>query len=351
MQYIASVIILLTAIGLFVCGSTLWRHKDETKDRARIILSLIGYAAALFTLILAIRKWNGITTDEILLLSPEGLFFSAFFQLMLYLYHLELMKTRWNQNKVYVFLFIPLLLVIIIGLGGIFGYTEINSFKSLLEHIHEPDVLFRMLILALMFLYGPILLLIPYDYEKSKAGKGFVVAFSCSIFLMNLLHSAVQFTHNHVPIITQQCTWTILFFLVTRYELKTREQKMFLKEQERKKKEALDHDPLWGQILHAIEIDQEWRNPDLKLSTLSTLVGSNRTYVADAFKRNTGMGFSEYISKRRINYVTSKLATDPSADVHEIFFSAGFRSPSTAWENFQRVTGMTVSEFLSKKLG
>lgn len=348
MLYITSAILILTAIGMLVCGAILWREKDKTEDKVRTILSIVGIASAMSTVIFIFHMWNNSITDNFLFLSAGRLFIPIYFHLALYIYFMELMKPRWSQTKVHIFLFVPLLLLTIIGLGLAFGYTEINSFDSLSEHIHKSDVLFRLFALTLILIYGPVLLLIPYDYEESKADKKFVWAFSAGIFIISLLHCAFQFTINYVLIIIQQFTWMVLFFFITRYELKTRQQKMSLKEQELKIRDAHSQDPLWEHILHVIETEQEWRNPDLKLSTLSAMVYSNRTYVGNAFKRNTGMGFCEYLSKRRINYVTAELMANPNADIHKLFLSAGFRSMSTAWENFYRVTGMTVSIFLSQ---
>ena len=74
----------------------------------------------------------------------------------------------------------------------------------------------------------------------------------------------------------------------------------------------------------------------------------NRTYVSNSFKRNAGVGFSEYISRRRVGYVVEVLDNDPEADVQSLFFYVGYRSYSTAWDNFRRVTGMTVGEYVGK---
>ena len=76
------------------------------------------------------------------------------------------------------------------------------------------------------------------------------------------------------------------------------------------------------------------------------ILQSNRTYVGNAFKQNTGMTFAKYLSKRRIDYVTAALKDDPKADIHELFNYVGYRQRSTAWRNFQKVTGITPIEFI-----
>ena len=105
---------------------------------------------------------------------------------------------------------------------------------------------------------------------------------------------------------------------------------------------------LWGQILVHLDNNEKWRDPNLSLSTLSELLESNRTYVGEAFKRNTGITFVKYLTKRRIDYVTARLEEDPDADIHELFNYVGYRKRSTGWRNFQKVTGVTPAEFIDK---
>lgn len=90
------------------------------------------------------------------------------------------------------------------------------------------------------------------------------------------------------------------------------------------------------------------RAPDLNLLSLSEALGSNRTFVENAFKQNTGMTFIKYITKRRIDYVTSEQESNPETDIHELFNYVGYRQRSTAWRNFQKITGITPTEFIKK---
>ena len=76
------------------------------------------------------------------------------------------------------------------------------------------------------------------------------------------------------------------------------------------------------------------------------ILQSNRIYVGNAFKQNTGMTFAKYLSKRRIDYVMTILEEDLGADIHELFNYVGYSQRSTAWRNFQKVTGTTPAEFL-----
>ena len=58
------------------------------------------------------------------------------------------------------------------------------------------------------------------------------------------------------------------------------------------------------------------------------------------------MTFVEYITQHRIDYVVRALKEDPEANVQELFNYVGYRQRSTAWRNFQKITGLTPTEFV-----
>ena len=58
------------------------------------------------------------------------------------------------------------------------------------------------------------------------------------------------------------------------------------------------------------------------------------------------MTFIVYLTKRRIGYVIDALQANPNADIHELLNYVGYRQRSTAWRNFQKITGMTPTEFV-----
>ncbi|MBO5708955.1 MAG: AraC family transcriptional regulator, partial [Bacteroidales bacterium] len=104
----------------------------------------------------------------------------------------------------------------------------------------------------------------------------------------------------------------------------------------------------WEKILHVMNELEGWRNPEMSLNSLSEQVLSNRTYVGDAFKRNTGMTFSEYVTKRRIDDVVAVLTRNPESQIQEAFLNAGYRQRSTAWKNFHKIMGVSPTEFVEK---
>ena len=86
-----------------------------------------------------------------------------------------------------------------------------------------------------------------------------------------------------------------------------------------------------------LEVQGMWRSPYLSLASLCEELGCNRTYVGEAFRRNVGQTFVEYIAQRH-----------PDTDIHQLFTDVGYRQRSTAWRNFHKVTGITPTEFVEQ---
>ena len=104
---------------------------------------------------------------------------------------------------------------------------------------------------------------------------------------------------------------------------------------------------LWDRIIVALDEEEKWRDANLNLNTLSEYLNSNRTYVGDAIKQNTGLTFNEYINRRRINYVIEQLKLNPEINISKLFEFVGYTQRSTAVRNFQKITGITPAEFVA----
>jgi AraC-like DNA-binding protein/CheY-like chemotaxis protein len=63
-----------------------------------------------------------------------------------------------------------------------------------------------------------------------------------------------------------------------------------------------------------------------------------------SFKENYGMGFKEYIGRRRIMRAI-RLLRNPNMTIADVSYSVGFSDPSYFTRTFRRFVGMTPSEF------
>lgn len=334
-------------ISLVFSGILLWNRRKETGDYSRIIWAVFSWISAFFTLTFIMRTWQETTTADRLFFEPEHTFVPILMQMTFFLYPLEVIRPTISRVKVYALLFTPLILLVALGMCAGIEYTPIYTYTDLWQHIGEFNVWFRLFALMVILFYCFSLFLVPYDWRKSNADKKFIMIYSCGFCLIGLLHFSIQLSHAYWLILAHQVVWITFFLYVAWYELKERLIVTYVAlEQEEAGAWESTNDGLWNKILNLLNNNDKWRDPNLSLSTLSELLYSNRTYVGEAFKRNTGMTFIEYLTKRRINYVTTVIKANPKIDIHEMFNYVGYRQRSTAWRNFQKVTGMTPNEYI-----
>jgi AraC-like DNA-binding protein len=228
-------------------------------------------------------------------------------------------------------------------------YTTLYTYADLWQHIGEFNVWFRLFALLVMLFYCFSLFLIPYDWRRSSADRRFIFVYAFGFCLIGVLHFTIQITHAYELVLAHQIVWIAFFVAVAHYELSERlPAPKGGDESDEKELTNTESDPLWKLIVVSLETRDLWRSPELSLTLLSERLESNRTYIGEAFKRNTGRTFIEYIAQRRINYVTEVLKSNPNVNIQELFNYVGYRQRSTAWRNFQKVTGLTPTEYIEQ---
>ena len=348
MKYIATVLLALMTITLVTCGILLWKRRKEPNDNSRTIQAVFSWISAFFTLTFISRTWTETTTTDGAFFEPEHTFIPIFIQMCFFFYPLEVIRPSISRTKVYALLFSPLLLLVLIGMCTGIEYTPIYSLNDLQAHIGEFNVWFRLLALTVMLFYCFTLLLIPYDWRSSSVSKQHIRIYASGFCLIGLLHFAIQMTHAYWITIAHQVVWMALFVLITYFELNKR----LLPQKSSPKFETPNGmvsvpKSLWDRIIVALNEEEKWRDANLNLNTLSEYLNSNRTYVGDAIKQNTGLTFNEYINRRRINYVIEQLKLNPEINISKLFEFVGYTQRSTAVRNFQKITGITPAEFVA----
>ena len=347
MKYIATILLVFMTVTLVISGILLWKRRKESSDYSRIIWAVFSWISAFFTLTFIMRTWQETTTADGAFFEPEHTFVPILMQMTFFLYPLEVIRPTISRAKVYVLLFTPLILLVSVGMCAGIEYTTIYTYADLWQHIGEFNVWFRLLTLTVMLFYCFSLFLVPYDWRKSSADKKFIMFYSCGFCLIGLLHFSIQMSHAYWLVLAHQIVWITFFLAVAWYELRER---LLVPQTVLEQVESCDgdstDDSLWKEISLLLDNNDKWRDPNLSLSSLSEQLASNRTYVGEAFKRNARMTFIEYLTKRRIGYVIDALQANPNADIHQLLSYVGYRQRSTAWRNFQKIAGMTPTEFV-----
>lgn len=347
MKYIATALLVLMTITFTVCGILLWKRRKEPADHSRTIQALFSWISALFTTMFIFRTWAGTTTADGAFFEPEHTFVPILIQMCFFFYPLEVIQPSVSRSKVYALLFSPLLLLVIIGICGGIDYTPIYTYADLWAHIGEFNVLFRLFSLVVMLFYGFTLLLVPYDWRRSSASKRLIRIYATGFCLIGCLYFALQITHNYGFVLAHQVAWMAFFVLITYFELRERllpsKSPIYFKPENTSVSEKKG---LWERIITALDVEEKWREASLNLNTLSDYLNSNRTYVGDAIKQNTGLTFNEYINQRRVNYIVEQLKRNPETSLPKLFDYVGYNQRTTAVRNFQKITGITPAEFI-----
>jgi AraC-like DNA-binding protein len=341
---------MLMTVTFLSIGIILWRRRKEVDDHSRTIQAVLTWVSAFFAGMFIMRTWLGTTTADRAFLEPEHTFVPILGQMTFFLYPMEVMRLRVSRTKIYTFLYGPLLILVLIGMCSGIEYTPIFTYADLWEHLGEFNVQFRILTLIVMLFYCFALVLVPYDWHHSSVDRKFILTYSSGFCLIGIFHFLIQMTHAYWLVIAHQIAWMLFFLFVAYYELYER----LLPPPSSTERDTNDeevvpvNDNLWGHILLLLESNGQWRSPELSLTSLSERLESNRTYVGEAFKRNTGCTFVDYITNRRINYVVETLKRNPEVNIYELFNYVGYRQRSTAWRNFKKITGFTPTEFIER---
>lgn len=99
---------------------------------------------------------------------------------------------------------------------------------------------------------------------------------------------------------------------------------------------------LYGAVLDCVE--RRFTDPDLSLAELGRLYSYSEKYLSALFKKNTGVGFSAYLTELRIARARELLAAGDGS-VADVARDSGFRDPLYFSRVFRSATGMSPSEY------
>lgn len=110
---------------------------------------------------------------------------------------------------------------------------------------------------------------------------------------------------------------------------------------------TLEDCELIGRKLETLMKEQQiFLTKNLKITDVVKAIGSNRTYVSNYINNTYHCSFSDYINQLRIEHAKALLLlSGTETKLSTIAEASGYSSESAFYRNFQKVTGMTPSEF------
>lgn len=101
----------------------------------------------------------------------------------------------------------------------------------------------------------------------------------------------------------------------------------------------------WAERANNYLLETEaFKKEDLSRDDLALALGTNRQYLIDAIKNETGKTFKDYINSIRIEYAYEILITDWDANIESIYIASGFTTRSTFNRLFKEYYGMNPIE-------
>jgi len=103
-------------------------------------------------------------------------------------------------------------------------------------------------------------------------------------------------------------------------------------------------------IRRAKEFINEHQAEDLTLGQVAKSVNTSTFYFCKVFKKATGINFTDYLSRVRIEK-SKNLLLNPNLRISEIAFEVGFQSLTHFNRVFKKILGQAPTEYRSKVLG
>ena len=102
---------------------------------------------------------------------------------------------------------------------------------------------------------------------------------------------------------------------------------------------------IYNKVKDALETDKLFLRPELSLSLLSRVVGTNTVYLSKAINNGFGCSYSQLINRYRIEYLI-KEAQRTGENIAAIATRCQFWSRSTFFDVFRNHTGMTPHRYM-----
>ena len=97
-------------------------------------------------------------------------------------------------------------------------------------------------------------------------------------------------------------------------------------------------------IMRAKDFIEKNQGEDLSLANVARAVNTSTFYFCKMFKKATGLTFTEYLGRVRVEKAKS-LLLNPHTRVSEVAFEVGFQSLSQFNRVFKRITGLSPTEY------
>ncbi len=109
-----------------------------------------------------------------------------------------------------------------------------------------------------------------------------------------------------------------------------------------------DDAELMQRICQAMEQQQLFMNPNLKITDLATALGTNRSAISNCINSQRNCSFPQFVNTYRVAYAQELLRSQPDIKIAEVCMKSGFPSEASFYRIFKAITGTTPSAWKNR---
>lgn len=333
-----------------LCAFILWMRRCDG-DRSRLTLSFVWMFLALLFSSRAFVDGQLVPSG---VLPPVNLVGGLLMVTLLCLYPIEVIRPGWLNARRLLMLLLPAILIgVIFYLSGI-KLRQLQTFGDMLAHIGEPNVYWRLILLFGIILPSALLLhVIPYNWMKSRVRLRWIRHYTYTILLISALYAVFMLTRSASVSVVHLFVCLTLAIIVTYEELFARfclpsdcPTELPVEPVKSSSPSEEEENPLVIRLNHLLEEEKVWKKPDLTVASLAQMLGTNRSYLAQAIQEAGYVNFADLINRHRVQAFCCIAEDGKVKSVQDAL--VGFRSKETALRSFKKYTGSLPSEYLMK---
>ncbi len=124
------------------------------------------------------------------------------------------------------------------------------------------------------------------------------------------------------------------------------EERAFLSDEVKSRRKV--EQEIYKSILYNLETKKVFLDSKLSLEKLSSIVGTNTTYLSNTVNRLFGCGFKRLLNRYRVAYAT-ELLDGGASPARGLYRQCGFASKSVFYASFGMCLGMSPTQYLAGK--
>lgn len=154
------------------------------------------------------------------------------------------------------------------------------------------------------------------------------------IVIVCLMHKNKQ--SKHIIEMTQQD------LTYTQEEIRELTQQL---EEQKAERVVANNKALYERIMHAMDVDKIYLNPDLDIKIMAEELCSSRTIISVCINSITGKSFRQWLSEYRLALFVEMFKANPETPIEDLMARCGYQDQSTFRRQFKATYGMTAGEF------